>query len=254
MFEAVVLGIIQGLTEFFPVSSTAHLIITAWVFKFSGMVDTLGFDAALHAGTLVAVIFYFQRDWLDMLRTKRRLLFLIIIATVPAGTAGFFLNDIVENVLRSPLIIAGALIVVSGVMWISEKYRKTKGIDEITFFDAIFIGLAQVFALIPGVSRSGITISAGLFKNLDRRAATRFSFLLSTPVIGGAALLHMVKIFGAASEYNIKIILAGIAVSALAGFFAIRFLMNFFKRHTLNTFIYYRLILAFVILIALWLK
>jgi undecaprenyl-diphosphatase len=254
LLEAIILGIIQGLTEYFPVSSTAHLILFTWFFDIGGIVDTLSFDVALHLGTLIAVIIYFRRDWIDMFSSNRKLFYLLVLATLPAGLAGFLLNDIVESTMRNPLIIAMALIGVSFIMLASERFRKTRDIDRLTYTDAVFIGLAQVLALIPGVSRSGITISAGLFRNLKRETATRFSFLLSTPIIAGATTLHMFKIFRSESDYNITIILAGILSSGIAGFFAIRFLMNFFRKHSLNTFIYYRILLGIVIVISLWLK
>jgi undecaprenyl-diphosphatase len=254
LFEAIILGIIQGLTEFFPVSSTGHLILFTWFFKIGGIVDTLSFDVALHLGTLVAVVVYFYRDWIEMMTTNRKLFLLLVIATIPAGLAGYFLNDIVESVFRSPIIIAAALISVSCVMWASERFQKSRDIDRLTVLDAVIIGIAQILALIPGVSRSGITISAGLFRDLRRETATRFSFLMSTPIIAGATTLHMMKIFRSESDYNINIILAGVLSSGIAGFFAIRFLMNFFRKHSLNTFVYYRIGLGILILTTAWLK
>lgn len=254
MFEAAILGIIQGLTEYFPVSSTAHLILFTWFFGIDGIVDTLSFDVALHIGTLLAVVIYFYRDWINMMTINRKLLFLLVIASVPAGTAGFFLNDIVETFFRNPIIISIALISVSFFMWASEGFRKSRDIDRLTVTDAIIIGIAQILALIPGVSRSGITISAGLCRDLRRDTATRFSFLMSTPIIIGATTLHMMKIFQSESDYNIAIILVGIIASGAAGFFAIRFLMNFFRKHSLNVFVYYRIGLGILILITAWLK
>ncbi len=254
MPKAVVLGIIQGLTEYFPVSSTAHLILFTWIFQIGGIVDTLSFDVALHLGTLFAVIVYFRKDWIDMLRSKRRLLAFLIVATIPAGIAGFFLNDIVETTLRNPLYIAGALLLVSFIMWLSERSGKSRNLDTLSVADALYIGFAQIFALIPGVSRSGITISAGLFRNLQRDTATRFSFLMSTPIIAGATTLHLVKIARSDGDVDMTILAVGVLSSALAGFFAIRFLMNFFRKHSLNIFVYYRIALGTAILLTLWLK
>ena len=254
MIEAIILGIIQGLTEYFPVSSTAHLILFPWFFGLDGIINTLSFDVALHLGTLVAVLAYFRNDWFVMLRSDRKLLGLLLVATIPAGLVGYFLNELVESTMRSPVIIASALIVVSFVMWASENFQKSKGIDRITLKDALIIGIAQVLALIPGVSRSGITISAGLFSNLERETAARFSFLLSTPTIAGATMLHMGKIVQSESDYNMGIIIVGIISSACAGFFAIRFLMSFFRKYSLKTFVYYRIVLGIFILLTLWLK
>ena len=220
----------------------------------SGIMDTLSFDVALHLGTLIAVVLYFRRDWIAMLKTNRKLFVLLMVATIPAGLAGYLLNDFAESNLRNPLIISVALIIVSFIMWWSEKFRKSRDIDRLTVSDAIFIGIAQIFALIPGVSRSGITISAGLARNLGRESATRFSFLLSTPIIAGATTLHLMKIFKTGSDHNMMVILVGVLSSAVAGLFAIRFLMNFFKKHSLHIFVYYRILLGLVIMTTLWLR
>jgi undecaprenyl-diphosphatase len=176
MIEALILGIVQGITEFFPVSSTAHLILFPWFFKWGGDLDTLTFDVALHAGTLLSLVLCFWRDWVEMLISKRRLFYLIIIASIPAGVAGFFFNDIIEESLRSPYIISVSLIVVGVVMLLSERMFKHRSIENLKLPDAVAIGFSQALALIPGVSRSGITISAGLFRGLDRSSAARFSF------------------------------------------------------------------------------
>ncbi|MGE5893362.1 MAG: undecaprenyl-diphosphate phosphatase, partial [bacterium] len=221
MSEAIILGIIQGLTEYLPVSSTAHLILYAWITGAGGMMDTLTFDVALHIGTLAAVVVYFSRDWIEMITIRKKLFLLVVLAAIPAGIAGFFLNDLVETTLRSPLIIACALILVAFIMWASERFQKTRDIESITPADALSIGCAQVLALIPGVSRSGITISAGLFRNITRESAARFSFLLSTPIIAGAALLHTLKILRSGADFDAGIFLAGIVSSGVSGFVAI---------------------------------
>ncbi len=254
MLEAIILGIVQGLTEFFPISSTAHLILFPWFFNWSGDIDTLTFDIALHAGTLIAVILYFWKDWIDIILRKRRLLGLIVIASIPAGIAGLLLNDIVEKSLRSPYIITISLIIIGILMLASEKMYKHKHITEINLYDAIVIGFLQAVALIPGVSRSGITISGGLLRGLEREESARFSFLLSTPIIAGATALHAKKLFDGAAEYNLNLFTAGLLVSAISGFVAIKFLLNFFKKNPLNIFAYYRFALALVIIIGIWLK
>lgn len=254
MLEAIILGIVQGLTEFFPVSSTAHLILFPWFFNWSGLVDTLTFDVALHAGTLFALILCFWKDWIDIITRKRKLLGLIILASLPAGISGVLLNDIVENSLRSPYIICISLVLIGFLMLGSEKMFKHKKIDEINLADSLIIGISQAIALIPGVSRSGITISAGLFRGLERESSARFSFLLSTPIIAGATLLHANKIIKGNIDYDLHIFTAGFVVSAITGFAAIKFLLNFFKKYSLNIFVYYRFVLAGVIILGIWVK
>jgi undecaprenyl-diphosphatase len=254
MLEAIILGIVQGITEFLPVSSTAHLILFPWFFNWSGEVDTLTFDIALHAGTLLALVLFFWRDWIDIILKKQRLFGLIILASIPAGVAGFLLNDIAENDLRNPLVISMMLIAVGILMLVAERAKKYKDIEKTGLKDAIIIGIAQAFAIIPGVSRSGITISAGLFRGFEREEAARFSFLLSTPIIAGAALLHLKKAFTIGVSHDLKLFTTGIITSCITGFIAIKFLLVFLKRYPLNLFVYYRFTLSAVIIILIWLK
>ena len=254
MIEALILGIVQGVTEFFPVSSTAHLILLPWFFKWGGDLDTLTFDVALHGGTLLALVLCFWRDWIEMLMHKRRLFYLIILASVPAGVVGFFFNDFVEESLRSPYIISLMLVLGGIVMYLSEKILKHRSLEALNLPDAVVIGIAQAIALIPGVSRSGITISAGLFRGLDRSSSARFSFLLSTPIIAGATLLHAKKMMTGNANYDLNLFMVGVAASAITGYAAIRFLMSFFRKYSLNAFVYYRFLLAAVIIAGIWLK
>jgi undecaprenyl-diphosphatase len=254
MIEALILGIVQGVTEFFPVSSTAHLILLPWFFKWGGDLDTLTFDVALHAGTLLALILCFWRDWIEMLTIKRRLFFLIIIASIPAGIAGVLFNDVIEKSLRSPYIISIALVAGGIIMFLSEKIFKHRSLENLKLSDALIIGLSQAVALVPGVSRSGITISAGLFRGLDRSSSARFSFLLSTPIIAGATLLHAKKMMTGTDHYNLDLFIIGFTASALTGYAAIRFLISFFRKYSLNAFVYYRFFLAAVIISGIWLK
>jgi len=248
------LGIVQGLTEFIPVSSTAHLILFPWFFNWSGQVDTLTFDIALHTGTLAALVLCFWRDWINLALRRQRLLGIIILASVPAGIAGFFLNDIAENSLREPLLIVIMLVSVGVLMLISEKVYKHKDLEETGLKDAIIIGIAQALAIIPGVSRSGITISAGLFRGFEREAAARFSFLLATPVIAGATLLHFEKALNGHEHHDFEIFAVGIISSFITGFIAIKFLLKFLKRYPLNLFVYYRFALSAIIIAGIWLK
>ena len=254
MLEAIILGIVQGITEFLPVSSTAHLILFPWFFNWSGEVNTLTFDVALHAGTLFALILCFWRDWIELITKKQRLFGLIVLASIPAGAAGFLLNDIIENDLRKPLIISLMLIAVGFLMLIAEKAKKYKNMEKTGLKDAIIIGIAQAIAIIPGVSRSGITISAGLFRGFEREASARFSFLLSTPIIAGATILHIKEAFTSQVNYDFKVFSIGIITSCITGFIAIKFLLNFLKKHPLNLFVYYRFMLSAVIILNIWLK
>lgn len=252
--EAIILGVIQGITEFFPVSSTAHLIILPWFFEWKGDVNTLTFDVALHGGTLTALLFCFWKDWVELFTKKQKFLTLIIVASIPAGIAGFFLNDIVEKSLREPFLISVMLVAVGFVMLAAEKVAKYKDMEKVDYLDALMIGIAQATALIPGVSRSGITISAGLFKGLKREASARFSFLISTPIIAGAALLHLKKLLTCPSIYDFQLFAAGLILSFITGIFAIKFLLAFLKKYPLNIFVYYRFILAVVIITGIWLR
>ncbi len=257
MFEALVLGIVQGLTEFLPVSSTAHLILFPWFLSWKGLVNTLSFDVSLHAGTLFALVLCFWRDWLDLFLRKRRVLLLIVVASIPAGILGLMFNSIVEDKLRSPLIISVSLVAVGVYMLFSERSKsvpKRKDVEHITFSDAVAIGFSQAVALIPGVSRSGITISSGLLVGLERESSARFSFLLSTPVIAGAVLLHSRKLIANHGGYDPAFFLAGFLASAVTGFFAIRFLLDLLKKYRIDVFAYYRFVLAAVIIAGIWLK
>jgi undecaprenyl-diphosphatase len=252
--EAIILGVIQGLTEFFPVSSTAHLIVLPWFFGWKGDVNTLTFDVALHAGTLTALLFCFWKDWLELFLKKQKLLSMIIFASIPAGVAGLFLNNIIERSLREPLLISVMLVAVGFVMLAAEKAKKYKDVEQVNYLDALTIGIAQVTALIPGVSRSGITISAGLFKGLKREPSARFSFLISTPIIAGATLLHLRKLLTSQGIYDTHIFAVGFITSSITGFFALKFLLTFFKKYPLNIFVYYRFMLAVVIIAGIWLR
>ena len=258
MFEAIILGILQGLTEFLPVSSSAHLIITPWFFKWDGVVNTLSFDVALHFGTLLALLFYFRKDWIEIIKgipQKDAMMWKLLVGTIPAGVVGVLFHDwIAQN--RDPFVIAFTLCFVSVLMLMSEKnYKEDQrtGLEGINFKNAIFIGIAQAFALIPGVSRSGITIVAGLTKGLKRAEAARFSFLLGTPAVAGASLLEA-KNLVSADSIELDIFVAGIVVAAVTGYFAIKYLILFLQKFSLRPFAYYRFLLAFVIIFSIWLN
>ena len=256
MLEAIILAVLQGLTEFIPVSSSAHLILFPWFFNWEGAVNTLSFDIALHFGTLISLLFYFRNDWIRLLKTARKkdgMLWKIIIATIPAGTAGVLMHDWIEQ-NRSPVLIIFTLCLVSVLMILSERNyagSRRAGIENISLKNALFIGIAQAFALVPGVSRSGITIVAGLSKGLKRADAAKFSFLLGTPAVAGASLLEAKNLIGS-DNLEIDIFMLGIIISAVTGYFVIKYLILFLQNHSLRPFAYYRFLVAFVIIISIW--
>lgn len=265
LIEAIILGIIQGLTEFLPISSSGHLILVQWATGWTGeLMNNLTFDVALHAGTLVAVLWYFWRDWLRLgeasinaLRGKApardaRLVWYIMLATIPAAIIGIRYEHVVETAFRNPLLIAAALVAGSLIIWLADRYSsQERRLDSMTLGHSFFVGMAQAIALIPGISRSGITISAGLATGYRREDAARFSFLLSTPVIAGAAVYKFRHISLHSGVAAIGFVL-GTLSSAIAGYFAIRFLIRYLERHSMNVFVWYRLILAAAV-VALWL-
>ena len=266
--QALFLGILQGLTEFLPVSSSAHLILFPWFFRWNNpLVDSLTFDVALHAGTLLAILWFFWKDWVDLVRGffrilarrrvekfQERLIVYIVLSTIPAAVAGFLLEKMIEGSFRNPALMVFPLIAVSFLMIYAERRpHLSHPLDKLTLKDSLIIGCAQALALLPGVSRSGITITTGLLRGYGREAATRFSFLLSTPVIAGAALLHLGHLpKEMASEWPIFAV--GFASSGVVGYLAIAFLMRYLRQHTLNAFAGYRLVLAAVILLWIFWK
>lgn len=264
LLEAILLGIVQGLTEFLPISSSAHLILFPWFFGWQGtLVDSHTFDVALHAGTAVAVLGYFRKDWLRLTGAffkslgnrnqadpDQRMVWYIILGCVPAGLVGVTFEDFIEENFRNPLLIAITLVIFGWLMIYAEKKgRQADGLDKMTLQTALAVGVAQAVALIPGVSRSGITITAGLLLGLDRAAAARFSFLLATPVVVGAAVLKLRHLFHGDVPQNEWIpILVGIIVSAAVGYLCIKYLLRYLASHTLNAFGYYRFTLSAVVL------
>ncbi|MBZ5555331.1 MAG: undecaprenyl-diphosphate phosphatase [Acidobacteriia bacterium] len=262
--QVIVYAIIQGLTEFLPVSSTAHLVLVPWLMHWQD--PGLTFDVALHLGTLIALLAFYWRDWTDILGTafglrravfdhdyaeRRTLLWWMVIATIPAALAGGLFEKYFEHEVRQYYIIAGSLIGVALVMYFAERWAaQQKKIHAMTFGDTIFIGCFQAVALIPGVSRSGITITAGLFRGLTRGAAARFSFLLSTPIIAGAAAKKALEVHHTGIPPEMRMPFAvGIVVAAVAGWITLRFLTSFYEKHSLNAFMVYRIGLGVLILV-----
>jgi undecaprenyl-diphosphatase len=254
MVEALILGVVQGITEFFPISSTAHLIVLPWFMKWGGELNSLTFDVALHAGTLAALLVCFRADIAQMFNKNRRLLFLIIIGTIPAAVSGVLWHDYIEGALRSPRVVAIMLVAFGFVMYLADRLRGRKDVKGMNILDAIFIGVAQAVALVPGVSRSGVTISAGLMMGIKRHEAARFSFLLSIPTLAGAALLEGRKLFDGPHDYNLTLFAVGSAASMLTGILAIKFLLKYLASHTLNVFVVYRFALSGLIIGGLWLR
>lgn len=246
-FHAAVLGIIQGLTEFLPVSSSAHLTLTPWLFGWND--PGLAFDVALHMGSLLALLIYYRHDWLMIINGAisgdergRRLFGLLVAASVPGAILGFLFEKQAETVFRSPLLIAAALAVLGLALWIFDLAApQWRDIDDLRISDAILIGLAQAFALIPGVSRSGATITVGRVLGINRQDAANFSFLMSAPIIGGAGLLkaHELLRSGMTGELT-----AGFVASAIFSLAAIAILIAYVRTRTYKVFAWYRLALA----------
>jgi undecaprenyl-diphosphatase len=247
---AAVLGLVQGLTEFLPVSSTAHLILVSQALGLDPERFGLSFDVALHLGTALAVLLYFARTWIallvDLLRRRWRMPLLVIVGTLPAAVAGVLLQTAVETTLRSPVWIVVGLLVGSAIFVVVERQAtQRRAVTDLSIGDALFIGAAQAVALLPGISRSGITISAGLTRDLPRAEATRFSFLLATPVILGAGAKTLLDARRAEALFSQPALLAvGFGVSFVAGLAAVAFLIRFLRLHSLNWFVAYRLVLA----------
>lgn len=283
--QSIILGIVQGLSEFLPISSSAHLIVLPWILNWKD--QGLAFDVALHWGTLLAVIFYFRKEWTTMFKavlshrsylkenkklsgfnqgnklqnsnskfqTKSKiqnlnyynLFFFIILASVPGAIFGLWLNNWAETILRSPILIVFTLSTLGFLLWFFDKKGKKENfLENITWRQALFIGFSQALAIIPGVSRSGVTITTALALGFERRAAARFSFLLATPIIFGAGLVEIPHLIN--RDINFSIILIGISTSAITGFLAIKYILKYLEHNNYNIFVYYRIIFALLLL------
>jgi undecaprenyl-diphosphatase len=266
--QAILLGVVQGLTEFLPVSSSGHLLLGQYFLGLDQDRFGLPFDVALHLGTLVAVVIYFWRDLLrmagafvrslspggrDLADPDQRLAYLILASTIPAALIGFFLEGFFEEAVRSPWVVVFNLVLVGVLFIVGEAVgSKTRRADKLRFVEAVGIGLAQAAALVPGVSRSGATITLGLFLGLRREEAARFSFLMSVPIIAGAGSLQLAEV--AAEGMNrsqAAMFVAGFVSSAVVGYLAIRFFLRFVVHHSLRAFSYYRFGLAAVVAVLL---
>ena len=257
IIQSIILGIIQGLTEFVPISSSGHLVV---IRKLFGWPDQgLAFDIVLHLGTLLAVIVYFAKDWKktiqEAITKKNKLFWYIIIATIPAVVAGLFLEETIDNIFREILWVATFFIITGFIFLAAEKYTsyrmvEKKNLDKINWKDSLTIGLFQIVSLLPGISRSGITISGGMFRNLKRREAARFSFLMATLVILGAGIMGMTQLVQQNRLNNqLPDLILGFIFSAVVGYFAIKYLMRYLKQGKLNVFAYYLIGVGIVLLI-----
>jgi undecaprenyl-diphosphatase len=269
ILSAALLGIVQGLTEFLPVSSSAHLILIPWFFGWKP--EGLTFDVSLHFGTAIAVIAFFWRDWQRLARETliglierrpfanphRRLAWFLIVGTLPAVIVGLAFEETVETRLRSPLITVFTLAILAAILFVAERTgRQDRNIEMYNWADCLWIGCSQAIALIPGVSRSGVTMTTALFRGSTRTSAARFSFLLSTPVIVGASILkgwELVKILSGpmegAMQVNWGVLCVGVVSAAITGFLCIRFFLRYLQTKSFTPFVVYRFLLAGVVLI-----
>lgn len=262
IIQAVALAFLQGLTEFLPISSSAHLILMPILFGWED--QGLAFDVAVHVGTLIAVVTYFRADLYGMITSwfgsilgkgsneQSQLAWYVILGTIPVGLVGISLTDAMEDALRSPLVIAGATIVFALLIWFAEKTAKENKY-KFTLLNTFCIGLFQTIALIPGTSRSGITITAGLLLGLTRDQAARFSFLLSIPVIALAGLVKTMGLIQSPEPVMWELILIGVTLSAVVAYLTIGWFLRLLDRIGLMPFVWYRLVLG-VVLFAVFLR
>jgi len=254
ILQAVVLGLAQGLGEFLPISSSAHLVLVPWFFGWED--PGLTFDVALHVGTLVAVVLYFWKDWWqlivkgfsDVRSVKGRLFWYLVAASVPGAIGGYLLEEKAETVFRSPGLIAVMLIGMGILLyWADRRSAKNIGINDITFGTSILIGTSQTLAIIPGVSRSGITMTTGLLMGMTREGAARFSFLLSTPIILGAAMVKLPYVISNSSMITVSF-MVGMLVSCVTGIVSIGFLLRYVQRKNFLPFAWYRFMLGALVI------
>ena len=271
LVQAIVMGLVQGLTEFLPVSSSGHLILVpallGWDDPFIG---SLAFSVMLHLGTLLALLVYFRADWLRLIPAgfasirersiggdpDRRLVWLLAASTIPAVVAGVLLHDLFESAqFRTATLVAMTLVIGAAILWLAERLAtRTRGIGDLNFKAAAGIGVAQALALVPGISRSGISISAGLYYGLDRASAARYSFLMATPITAGAGLFELRKLMTGQAGVDVALgpLIAGMIAALVAGLLAIAGLLRFLQTNPTTVFVVYRLALAAVV-VAWWL-
>jgi undecaprenyl-diphosphatase len=272
VLQAALIGLLQGLTEFIPISSSAHLELAPWAlgWEADGLIGSLAFDVFLHLGTLVALLAYFGRDWLRYLGAlvasvrerrlggdpDRRIAWLLVLATIPAALIGFALEDVIEEVFHGDndgtrLAIAGFLVVGATALWLADRLgSRRRELGEIAAPTALTIGVSQALALMPGISRSGATIATGLALGLTREAAARFSFLLATPITLGAGLYGSRRLLTEAHTGTEWLAIGvGFGVAAISGMLAIGFLLSWLRTRSVTIFSIYRLVLAAVVVV-----
>jgi undecaprenyl-diphosphatase len=257
LFQAIVLGIVQGLTEFLPVSSSAHLTLTPWLMHWQD--PGLAFDVALHLGTLIALVWFFWHEWITLAKaffailkkgrieteSERRFLW-VVIATIPGGLAGYLLQDYAQHLFRSPALIGVMLIMMGAILWaIDRAASQARGLETMRWTDAVIIGLAQMFAIVPGVSRSGSTITAGRALRFSRESAAVFSFLMSLPIITAAVVFEGRHAIGDGISAPL---VGGVIASAVSGWLAIAVLLKYVARHSYGVFAAYRLVVGAAVL------
>lgn len=263
MLSVIILGIIQGIAEFLPISSSAHLIIFRDLFGIGTNIGediALSFDIALHLGTLIAIIIYFFKDFWNMFikgitkgpkDKEGKLFWYIVVATIPAAIAGVLFEDVIENAIRTNFILIAIALIIMGIIIfaVDKKFKESKTIKSMSIKDAIIIGCSQAFALIPGFSRSGTTIATARVMKLKKEDAAKFSFYLSAPVVLGAVVIHLLKNGFSLIYANMSIFVLGVLVSFIAGLFCIEFLLKYLKKHDFKLFMIYRIILGVVVIV-----
>ena len=270
VLQALVMGIVQGLTEFLPVSSSGHLVIVPFLFGWDDeFLNSLAFSVMLHLGTLVALLAYFREDWARLIPAglaaardrsfrgdaDRRLAWLLVASTIPAAMAGLLFNDLIEDQFREIGLVVVMLVVGGVILFVADRVgRRSRAIADVTFPVAIGIGAAQALALIPGISRSGISISAGRLAGLDREAAARFAFLMATPITAGAIIFEARRLLTGEAGVTVEIapLLVGMLAALVSGFAAIHFMLRYLRTRSLDIFVWYRFGLAAVVLVV-WL-
>lgn len=268
--QALVMGIVQGLTEFLPVSSSGHHIVVPFLFGWNdAFISSLAFSVMLHIGTLGALLVYFRADWFRLVPAglavvrdrsfrgdpERRLAWLLAASTIPAAIAGLLLEDLIETAFREIGLVAVSLMLGGGILWLADRRGgRSRGIHDVTLPIALGIGAAQALALVPGISRSGISISAARFAGLDRAAAARFSFLMATPITAGAAVFEVQRLLSGdvAVDVSAGPLAVGLLAAFVSGTLAISVLLRFLRTSSLEVFVWYRLALAATVLVV-WL-
>ena len=261
IIQSIVLGIVQGVGEFLPISSSAHLVLVPYLFGWEE--SGLAFDVALHFGTLLAVLAIFFKDWWNLFMgavrkitkkedsTENKMFWYLVIATIPGALVGFILDDVIENVFRKQIWLIALALAVMGVLiyvgdkWASKHYKKETTFDKISLKQAFIVGCSQALAVIPGFSRSGTTILTGRLMGISKEAVTKFTFLLSVPIIFGATILKVGDL-----TFSIEVVV-GVLTSFVVGVLSIKFLLSYIKKHDFSVFAFYRVILALIVFVKL---